>query len=57
VGLSDIAAVWLSDIAAVGLSDMFRRTTAADEARAFATGSQRRGDTWPALFAGLQPDF
>ena len=51
------AAATARPLAAVGLSNIFRRTTAADEARAFATGRQRRGDTWPALFAGLQPDF
>jgi hypothetical protein len=43
-------------LADVGLSNILKRTTAAGEAAAFATGRERTGETWPALFAGLAPD-
>jgi putative NADH-flavin reductase len=40
----------------VGLSNILKQKTSEDDAAAAATGLERRGETWKALFAGLKSE-
>jgi uncharacterized protein YbjT (DUF2867 family) len=41
----------------VGFSNIFKQTTSGDDANAFKSGKERRGDTWENLFTGLDKDI
>ena len=40
----------------VGFSNIFKQTTSSDDANAFKSGKERRGETWKTLFIGLDKD-